>query len=391
MQSGMWTIFLSVATLALLPLSAMARLDFNLSSSVACAPLNVTFTPEANGFPYIVWVSSFFSAAQSYRINSDYQRDANGQITFQYQVPSQSNIFSSYAITVADSQGNANTSRPLAPNPPADASITCDPYTTGSSFLFASDSRVGTVNNMVQCGTVQFYTIDNRGTSPYTVTLVPIGGRPLTINIPSSATPSQTFFNYTTLVPFAEGTQFFVVLGDALGGVQGGTSPLYTVGASPSGDRSCLASSYVLPNLRTPAAVPLNGITATFANLAGAVSPDAGAGSGNGTDTSTGGGTGSSGGGSTGSGSSSGGSSSSSGTNTGAVVGGVIGGVIALAVVAAALLVFLLYKRRQRKRRDAARKEEDHFVDLDGDEDMEEASGGGFVRKRRQSAAIRQS
>ena len=180
-----------------------------------------------------------------------------------------------------------------------------------------------------------------------------------------------------------------MVLGDDLGGVRGGSSPLYTVGESS--DSSCLSSNFQLPNKQSGAAVPVNGITASFANLAGAVLAEQ---SGGGNDTAGAG----SGGTGTGSGTGSATSAASSGgrgsgTNTGAVVGGVIGGVIALAAVSAILIGYWLYKRRQRRLRDAARKEEDHFVDLDGDEDMEEApGGGGMIRaKRRQSGGVRQS
>ena len=65
--------------------------------------------------------------------------------------------------------------------------------------------------------------------------------------------------------------------------------------------------------------------------------------------------------------------------------------MVAIAVVLALLGAFWLYKRRQRKLRDAARKEEDHFVDLDGDEDVVEDGNGGLMRGNRRHAAARQS
>lgn len=84
---------------------------FDLSSPAECAPLNISFTPSTSSgtFPYVVWISSLYSAAESFQINSDYQRDADGRITFQYNVPPQSNTFNTFAVTVSDSKGNGNT------------------------------------------------------------------------------------------------------------------------------------------------------------------------------------------------------------------------------------------------------------------------------------------
>ncbi|KDN53493.1 hypothetical protein K437DRAFT_96 [Tilletiaria anomala UBC 951] len=366
------------ASAATLSPGAAAALTFNLSSPAVCAPLNVTFTPTSSGFPYVVWVSSLFSATQSYRINKDYQRDANGDITFQYTIPPKSSTFSTFTVTVADAQGNGNTSRPLAPYVPAGSTASCDPYTASNSFLWASDSLVGSTNNMVQCGNIKFYTLDSRGTRPFTLTYLPLQGVPQTVNVPASATQNQTFFNYTTILPYAQGTDFFIVLGDGTGGATGGTSQLYRVGASS--DQDCLANSYQLPNRVAGNALPLNGITASFQNLSGAVADSTGTGMGtSGNETA--------------SGSTGGSSSGGGGSNTGAIVGGIVGAIIALGIVCALGVAYFLWKRRQRKLRDAARKEEDHFVDLDGDEDMVEAPGGGGLLRatRRQSAGVRQS
>lgn len=224
----------STAAALLFMSSAASALSFNLSQSAQCAPLNVTFAPsrDTSRFPYIVWVSSLFSAAQSFQINSNYQRDANGNITFQYRVPPQSNTFNSFVVTLADAKGDANSSRPLVPLNNLGTPSTCDPYTTSAAFTWASDSLTGSINNMVQCGQIKLYTVDERGTRPFTITFVPLGGTPLTINIPASATPRQSFFNYTATLPYSEGTQFFLVAGDATGATSGGASQLFTVGAA---------------------------------------------------------------------------------------------------------------------------------------------------------------
>lgn len=93
----------------------MARLDLTTSVSQVCTPLNVTWTPEADGYPYTVWVTGLRGASDSYRINSDYQPNSPN-ITFQYVVPPPSVGFNSYVVTVADNKGNGNTSKLLWPH-----------------------------------------------------------------------------------------------------------------------------------------------------------------------------------------------------------------------------------------------------------------------------------
>lgn len=39
-----------------------ARLDFNLTQSLACTPLNISFVPENDGYPYTVWIGGVLQA-----------------------------------------------------------------------------------------------------------------------------------------------------------------------------------------------------------------------------------------------------------------------------------------------------------------------------------------
>ncbi|PWN53848.1 hypothetical protein IE53DRAFT_96302 [Violaceomyces palustris] len=347
------------------------ELDISTSISQQCTPLNVTWVPQRDAYPYTVWIGGLLTSVETFRVDSNYQPNAE-QLTFQYSVPAQSSTFNNFVVTVADSLGNGNTTRPLNVATPSGSSSSCDPFTAQSSWVWAGDSQVGGINNMVQCGTVRFYNIDRRGTRPFTISWVPVNGTPITVNVPQSATSDISTFIYNSTVPFAEGTQFQIVLGDASGGASGGGSQLYTVG--PSSDRSCLAPNFVLPNSNTRLAIPVSNNIATFQNLAGAISADAS----NGNNTGGGGGDGSGGG----------------GTSVGAIAGGAIGGAIALGVMVGCGIAFLLYRRRQKKAKEDARKDDAHFVDLDGDEDENGAAGAAALtvgRGRRPDGGVPQS
>ncbi|KAI3476381.1 hypothetical protein L1887_62033 [Cichorium endivia] len=190
---------------------------------------------------------------------------------------------------------------------------------------------------MIQCGAVKVYNIGDRGTRPFTISFVPLGGAPVSVQVPQLYTLNISSFVYQTLVPFAQGTQFQTVVGDASGPGSGGASEIFTVGPSTF-TPACLASDYRLPNqLSTP--LPIASSVAMFNNLGGAIPTDAAA------------------------------QKSSSGHPTGAIAGGAIGGAIALGAVIGVLVAFLLYRKRKKTKRDAARSEEVRFVDLDGDDD----------------------
>lgn len=242
-------------------------------------------------------------------------------------------------------------------NMPEGAKTDCDPFVATTGWTWAGDPDAD-VGSMTQCGNVRFYNIDNRGTRPFTISWIPVQGTPITVNVPNSATLNNSAFIYNSTVPFAQGTQFQIALGDAQGGASGGASELYVAG--PSDDSSCLQPGYTLPNSVSDRAIPTANIVATFQNLAGAIDPSA--------SSNSGGGGGGGGG----------------GNNVGAIAGGAIGGAIALAIVVGCFIGYLLYKKRQKSKKEEARKEDGHFVDLDGDED-EQGGTSALAASRRRS------
>jgi len=189
---------------------------------------------------------------------------------------------------------------------------------------------------MIQCGAVNFYNIGTRGTRPFTISFIPQGGAPVSVQVPDSYTLNISNFNFLSYVPFVQGTQFQTVLGDASGPGSGGASGIYTVGPSTFSP-NCLAEGYRLQG-QFSAPLPIASTVATYSNLPGAIA----------TSQPT---------------------SKSASTPTGAIAGGAIGGAIALGVAIGCLVAFLLYRKRQKTKRDLARNEEVRFVDLDGDDD----------------------
>lgn len=335
----MWLLYLPlVALLACLGLPAStAAFPLNVTVSQQCTPLNVTWRAYESAYPYTIWILANHGFVQTYRINSDYQPGSD-HITFQYVVPPPSAGFTSYTVTVADSRGDGNTTQALGINTPSSSSSDCPAYTGSAAFTYAADPT--NVTSMIQCGQVNFYNIGDRGTRPFTISFIPLGGVPVSVEVPDYATVNISNFKYTTLVPFAQGTQFQTVLGDASGPGSGGASEIFTVGPSDFAP-ACLASNYQLPNkLSVP--LPIASNVAVYSNLPGAISALTPQGK--------------------------------SGSSTGAIAGGAIGGAIALGFAVGCLIAFLLYRRRQRAKRDLARNEEVHFVDLDGDDDDEWAS-----------------
>ncbi|CEH14474.1 hypothetical protein CBOM_02318 [Ceraceosorus bombacis] len=336
------------------------------SFSRQCKPLNVTWTPESDGYPYTVSIVATGFGAQTFSVDSDYQPGAS-QLTFQYVVPPPTGLFNSYIVALTDSKGQGTTSQVMSIDT-RNTTSDCPAYTSSNSFTWAGDNTSGGSPALrYQCGNVRFYPVDQRGTSPFSITMFPLGGLPVTINVPASQTMNTSFFiapNVT--VPFESGTRFVTMLSDAQGAGSGGGSPVYNV--LPSSDTSCLQRRQ--PNQLSGRAVPNGAIPASFQNLAGALTADeANAGSGN--DGNGGGGGG--------------------GTNVGGLVGGVIGAVIAVAIVVAALVAFFLYRRRQKAKREEARKEQPQFVDLDGDEDGQLSPAALAARRGRHDAGVSQS
>ncbi|KAJ9479865.1 hypothetical protein PHBOTO_003350 [Pseudozyma hubeiensis] len=319
----------------LVPSSAM---PLNVTVSQQCTPLNVTWRAEPQSFPYTVWVVANHGFVQTFRINSDYQPGAD-HVTFQYVVPPPSAGFTSYTITVGDSRGDGNTTQALGIGTAAGSTSNCAAYTGSAAFTYAADPRNGT--SMIQCGAVDFYNIGDRGTRPFTISFIPLGGTPVSVQVPNSATLNISNFKYLTYVPFQEGTQFQTVLGDASGPGSGGASEIFTVGPSTYSP-FCLASSYSLPD-KLNVALPTANNVATFGNLPGAIAsltPQTRSGS----------------------------------SPTGAIAGGAIGGAIALGVAIGCLIGYLVYRRRQKTKRDLARSEQVRFVDLDGEDDEDWAA-----------------
>ncbi|EPQ29593.1 uncharacterized protein PFL1_02812 [Pseudozyma flocculosa PF-1] len=352
--------------------SRAAGIEVSTSFSQVCTPLNISWTPDDNAYPYTVWVSGIRGAADTFRIEGDFQFKSK-QLTFQYVVPPPTIGFQSYIVAVADSKGNGNSTRPLTVNVPNGANVNaCNPFTSTPAWLWAGDPQ-NQGAQMEQCGTVRFYNIDQRGTAPFTITWIPIKGNPITVNVPKSATLNTSAFIYETKVPFPVDTQFQVVLGDATGGASGGGSELYTTAFSM--DQDCLEAGYKLPGKNSTYALPPSFNLQSFRALPGAINgPTSDSGS-----SSNGNGNGSSG---------SGGGGGGGGSNVGAIAGGAIGGAIALVIVIGCLIAFLLYKRRQKRRKEDARKEEVHFVDLDGDEDAASGSEGPGAAARRRSRIV---
>ncbi|SNX82212.1 uncharacterized protein MEPE_00918 [Melanopsichium pennsylvanicum] len=349
----MWLLRLaSLVFIVLISLpNAASAFALNYTVSQQCAPLNLTWKAESDGFPYTVWILGNHGFAQTYRINSDYQPNSD-YITFQYVIPPPTAGFISYVVAVGDSRGDGNSTQNLGIATPASSSSSCPAYTGSSAFTYAADPKNG---SMVQCGAVNFYNIGTRGTRPFTISFIPLGGTPVSVVVPDTDTLNISNFRYTSLVPFAQGTQFQTVLGDASGPGSGGVSEIFTVGASTLSS-FCLSSNYTFPD-KLQVALPIASSVATFANLPGAISTS--------------------------------GAQPSSGSShqTGAIAGGAIGGAIALGVAIGCLVAFLLYRRRQKAKRDLARSEEVRFVDLDGDEDEDWAGADQRRRPSRRNAS----
>lgn len=168
----------------------------------------------------------------------------------------------------------------LPVNTGGNSSSSCSAFTGTTQWTYAADSITDTVGDRPQCGTIRYYPVDPpfRGTRPFSITLVPLGETPITVSIPQSSTQNQSYFIYESPVPFKTGTQFYQFLSDAQGGGSGGGSLIYTV--SGGSNTTCLQSSYELADLNTSRAMPTGLTTATFSNLAGALTDAEGASSG---------------------------------------------------------------------------------------------------------------
>lgn len=225
---------------------------------------------------------------------------------------------------------------------------TCQPYAATSAFNYAGDSQTGNDLDRVQCSEVRYYPVQPpfRGTAPYSISLVPLHGTPVTVNIPSSATRNESYFVYNSRIPFAAGTQFYQFLSDATGGGSGGGSSIYTV--APSDDSSCIGDS--LSNQDSSHALPTGQYTASFQNMAGAVDSGSGSSDGDGSK-----------------------------SNVGGLVGGIIGAVIGVCGILLLVGAYIIYRRRQRRKAELERKEQPQFIDLDDDDDVHRGAPAGAM------------
>lgn len=274
---------------------------------------------------------------QSYLVNEDYQPEAE-QLTFQWNVPAPTSFFNSFIVSVADSKGNGNSSGVLSVGTGSDSKSNCQPYSATSAFNYAGDSQTGEPSDRYQCGSVRYYPVQPpfRGTAPFSITLVPLHDKPITVDIPSSAEKNDTFFIYNSEIPLKSGTQFYQFLSDATGGGSGGGSIIYTV--SPSSNDSCLSEDYKLRNENSSNPLPYGQFTALYANLPGAIDdPD----------------------------------HKDGGSNVGGLVGGIIGAVIGVCGILLLIGLYIIYRRRQKRKLEAERKEQPQFIDLDDDDNAD--------------------
>jgi hypothetical protein len=262
---------LLLGVILLLTGSAQASLPFTTSYPRQCTPLNITWTPTSDGYPYSVYIMAVGGTIQSFAIPSTYQTNAD-EITFQYNLPPPSAYFTSFIVGISDAQGNGNSSLVLPINTDGDSDSSCGAWAGSAAFTYAGDSQSGQITDRVQCGFVRFYPVSPpfRGTSPFSITWVPLGAAPISVSIPESATTNTSYFIYNSPVPFASGTQIYQFLSDETGGGSGGGSSVYTVASSSN--TSCLDASYNLTNKITSRTMPEGSTTASFQNLAGAIS-----------------------------------------------------------------------------------------------------------------------
>lgn len=312
-----------------------ADLPFTHSYVRECTPLNVTWTPQNDAYPYSVYIMGIGAQVQSYQINSNYQPGAK-QLTYQYQMPQRGETFQTIMIAVVDAKGNGNSSTILTVNSNENKPANCGVYAATNAWFYASDSvstSSGSPSDRPQCGNLKYYPVGAlRGTSPFSYSIVPVQGKPITVNIPSSATTNQSYFVFQSPLAFKQGTQFYQFMSDGVGAGTGGGSPLQTVGAGQT--NACLANNYKIEGLDTIHSLPVGQIAASFDNLPGAITnPD----------------------------------SNGSGSHVGGLIGGIIGAALGVGGILLIIALYLVYRRRQKRKRELERKEQPQFIDLDED------------------------
>ncbi|PWN35154.1 uncharacterized protein FA14DRAFT_184475 [Meira miltonrushii] len=244
-----------------------ASLEFTTSIAQECTPLNVTWKPDKDAFPYSVYFMVIGASPQSWRIESDYQLNAS-ELTFQYTLPKVGTVFQKFMIAVVDSKGNGNTSALITPNNSSTSTSECTEYST-SNLKVKEGSKAYVIAS--QCSMMVYKpTGPFTGAGPFSYSLVPELGLPFTINIPKSAQRNASNFHYENIMHVENGTRYyqFMSVGD------GGGSTLSAVIVNQN--QSCLRDDNKRPDLSTTHLLPVGSLLASFQNLPGAIAPPTG-------------------------------------------------------------------------------------------------------------------
>ncbi|PWN35155.1 uncharacterized protein FA14DRAFT_178532 [Meira miltonrushii] len=255
-----------------------ASLKFTISHPQECITFNVTWKPDASAFPYSVYLLVINSPTISWRIDSNYQPNSS-EITFQYVLPKIGQDFKSFIVAVVDNKGNGNNSEVFVPTTLNRLPSNCSDFILILLWRYAADtlSPNGTDPHVrPQCSVVHYYPVHPpfTGTGPFSISLVPVQDKPITVNVPKSATNSTSYFDYDSILPFKQGKQYYSFMSDALGSGSGGGGPLYTI--RPSQIDSCTKNYFKLSNQNKTHALPVGSELTSFQDLAGAVTSASG-------------------------------------------------------------------------------------------------------------------
>jgi hypothetical protein len=175
--------------------------------------------------------------------------------------------------------------------------------------------------------------------APFTLTFLPLGSHPQSINLIPNVTKglteiNATSFQFHTYIPFAAGTLLEIVMGDSVYfGGGGGASRVFTIAPNRNSTANLSCASDMkedgLFNNQTALIVPQFPI-ASFNNLDGAISEYP-----------------------------------VEKKNNAAIIGGVIGATVAVGLLVAALVLFFLYRKRQQRKREELMWKEPKFVEVD--------------------------
>lgn len=206
-------VFLFLLLLVVIFHLAHADFEFTTSYPQECTPLNITWKPDWSAFPYSVYFMVIGAQVQSWQIKSDYQPNAQ-EITFQYVLPKLGQPFQSFMVAVVDSKGNGNSSQVLVPKSLDKHPSNCSDFAGTNGWTFASDlkSANGGPNNQdrLQCEVLSYYAVEQfTGSGPFSYSLVPTQGTPITVNVPKSAQTGSSHFYYESILPLKQGTTFF--------------------------------------------------------------------------------------------------------------------------------------------------------------------------------------